>query len=209
MPPEVLDRVFEPFFTTKSPGKGTGLGLASVRALLERVGGVVTVESAVGEGTEVRLRLPRVEQVLVSPSPAPVVARSRPCAVLLVEDDPALRRGLRRVLSRDGHQVTEAWDERSARAAWTPEARFELLITDAVMPDSDTDALIASFCAAWPDAPVILCSGWTEDHALIERLRQREVTFLPKPVLPEALRAAIAAAQAGSAHELPSRSSGS
>ncbi|MBN9320047.1 MAG: PAS domain S-box protein [Caulobacterales bacterium] len=137
MPPHVLTRVFEPFFTTKEIGKGTGLGLAQVYGFVRQCGGAVTVDSAVGEGTRVALYLPRadVSEAEATPDAAPVdfssLAGRR---VLLVEDDAAVREVGEAALLEFGCQVTTAVDGREAVARLRAGERFEMLISDIVMP---------------------------------------------------------------------------
>lgn len=142
MSEDVLAHLFEPFFTTKKLGEGTGLGMSMVYGLMQQMHGRVTVESTPREGTTVSLRLPVVEPGMVAlavPSVAPLFEHRGHEAVLLVEDDEAIRRLSARVLRRAGYSVTEASDgddaaECLARRRISDEPPFALIISDIVMP---------------------------------------------------------------------------
>ena len=111
-------RIFEPFFTTKAPGRGTGLGLATVYGIVKQSGGVIDVESEPGQGTTFHIFLPAVAESAVdaahaAPRPATSVESA---SILLIEDDAALRRLLARSLERVGHRVRDAADSDEALA---------------------------------------------------------------------------------------------
>jgi two-component system cell cycle sensor histidine kinase/response regulator CckA len=148
IPPEVFARMGEAFFTTKPAGQGTGLGLATVRELLAGVGGVLIMSSAAGRGACAAVHLP----ALAPPGESGVV--------LLVEDDPALRRLAERALARRGWDVVAA---ASAEAALLepPAGGLAALVTDVSLPGLDGAALAAEMrrIAGRPDLPVVLVSG--------------------------------------------------
>ncbi|MBV8614838.1 MAG: response regulator [Acetobacteraceae bacterium] len=147
--PDLLARVFEPFFTTKEPERGSGIGLASVRVALKGMGGAVTIASAPGRGTTLRLYLPLVG--------------AGTGTVLLVEDEPALRRVAAKALRDAGWRVAEADSaERALAHVARGTARPDLLVADVALPGMDGPALLASLRRERPGLPAILVSGYTE-----------------------------------------------
>jgi signal transduction histidine kinase/CheY-like chemotaxis protein len=192
MTTEVLRHVFEPFFTTKAPGKGTGLGLATVASIVDQHGGAVVVQSEVGHGTTFEVRLPLV--AAPADRPARPAARSVQGAgetILLVEDDPFVRQPIRRLLERNGYRVLEAASGREALDAW--EARrgdVQLLLTDVVMPGGMSGRELASrLVQRGAGLKIIYTSGYAADAAA-SQLAASDL-FLPKPCPPEALLEAI------------------
>ncbi len=145
--PDLLARVFEPFFTTKGSERGSGLGLDSVRSSLQRMGGVVTIASAQGRGTTVRLHLPLLATATGS--------------VLLVEDEPALRRFAARALGNHGWRVMEADSAEAALALLAGgEDAPDLLVADVALPGMDGPALLGELRRERPRLPAILVSGY-------------------------------------------------
>ncbi len=138
IPPEVVARVFEPFFSTKGPGLGTGLGLTISKQLIEEVGGEVRVESEVGRGTRVLVRLPAAPSALrpgprASRAPASTgVPRGR---ILVVDDEPGVRAVLGRILGRE-HDVVACGSGRDARRILERDQSFDLVFCDLMMPDT-------------------------------------------------------------------------
>lgn len=156
---ETLAHAFEPFFTTKS-GRGTGLGLPTVRRIVTGAGGRADIVSGEGTGTTARIQLPLVatiEEAETPRRPAPVRGAGH---VLVVEDDPAVRRLLVRQLTRVGYTVAEASDGRIAlevlRAALTP---VDVVLTDLVMPNMGGEALTRQLAKEFPALPVLCMSG--------------------------------------------------
>ena len=196
MDAETMRRIFDPFFTTKEVGRGTGLGLATVHGIIEQSGGAVSVESRVGEGSEFRILLPALghDAIDVTPflaetkSPSPDARGSG--RVLLVEDDDAVRAGLRRMLAASGYDVAEAEDGASAIAALAAgQGGFEVLLSDIAMPFVDGRELAREVRRRWPSLPIILMSGFA-DPDILER-DVPGVTLLQKPLEPTTLLAAI------------------
>jgi signal transduction histidine kinase len=138
MPPDLVARAFEPFFTTKGAGKGSGLGLAMVYGFVKQSGGHVAIDSAPGEGTRVRLYLPRSDEADIAPEADPVplpFARARPGErILLVEDDPMVRSHAQMLLRSLGYEVVTAADGPAALALIDSGLDCDLLFTDVVMP---------------------------------------------------------------------------
>jgi PAS domain S-box-containing protein len=149
IPAEYLDRIFDPFFTTKTPGEGTGLGLSLVHSIVAEHGGAVNVESEIGKGTSFRVDLPlaRVGDAADCPAvtqpAAPTQATDR-LTILVVDDEPAIRRALSRYLTRRGHEVDVAED--GAEALRLLEAsdgdHYDVILSDLRMPGLGGDELI-------------------------------------------------------------------
>ncbi|MFY0526882.1 PAS domain S-box protein [Archangium gephyra] len=135
IPPEVLGRIFDPFFTTKPVGVGTGLGLSICHGIITSLGGEISVESQPGRGTTVRVVLPaaekgtRVEKQVAAPQ-VPITQRGR---VLIVDDEPAVGRALRRILRE--HEVELATSGRQALEKLSADTRFHAVLCDVMMPD--------------------------------------------------------------------------
>jgi signal transduction histidine kinase/CheY-like chemotaxis protein len=191
MSDEVLSQVFEPFFTTKQLGRGTGLGLSTVYGIVNQSGGAITVDSAPGKGTTVRVLLPSASaQPIVErasrldPVPEPMKAR-----LLLVEDEEAVRRLAQHALSRAGFQVQVASGGREALHDHLDSCEsIDLLITDVLMPGMDGVELAGLFRARCPLLPVLFVSGYP-----VETLRERLMAWpestrlLEKPFSPGTL----------------------
>jgi PAS domain S-box-containing protein len=189
-------RVFEPFFTTKDPGKGTGLGLATVYGIVKQSGGNVWVESAPGAGTTILVHLPHVE----GPVTRPVRASGRPSAsgtetILLVEDNLALRRLTARMLGRHGYEVLEAQDGRAAlRLARAHTGPIHLLITDVVMPKMNGPMVAERLTVIRPDTRVMFMSGYADSTSVHLGLIQPGVAILDKPFSEDDLVTAVRSA---------------
>jgi CheY-like chemotaxis protein len=185
-----LARAFEPFFTTKPKGQGTGLGLATVDGIVKQSGGFVAVESAPGEGATFSIYLPRHEGE-ADPAAVAVRAGSPPApgageTVLVVEDEPALRRLVCGTLERAGYAVLEA--ESAAAALAIPaatRARVALLLTDVVLPGLSGPALAARLASERPGLRTLFVSGHSEE--LLARLGSVGGPLLQKPFRAEAL----------------------
>jgi signal transduction histidine kinase/ActR/RegA family two-component response regulator len=161
--------VFEPFFTTKEVGRGTGLGLAVAHGIVTQHGGQIHVESELGAGSTFTVLLPRARGA--SPRSAVATAQPVPAAahetVLVVEDEPAVRRGVQRNLERLGYRVIAAQDgEDAMRLAGAPDAlpRIDLLLTDVVMPGIDGPELACRLRAQRGDLPVLFVTGYSADR---------------------------------------------
>ena len=193
MDADTMRRIFDPFFTTKEIGRGTGLGLATVHGIIEQSGGAVSVKSEPGYGSEFRILLPAipgaVQPVQPSAEPTSYVARGSG-RVLLVEDDPAVREGVRRMLGGSGYEVVEAADGAAALATLASEAdAIEVLLSDVAMPALDGRQLSREVRARWPQLPIVLMSGFADPDA-VER-DVPGVTVLQKPLEVATLVAAV------------------
>lgn len=162
---ETVDRIFEPFFTTKPRGEGTGLGLATVYGIAKQARGGVYVESEVGKGTSFCVYLPVTEDQAVTPkAPEPEKPLRTGGKVLVVEDDDSVRELVSRILTRQGFDVV-AWASGAAALAYCRDhrERFDLLITDVVMPEMSGKVLADGVTALDPHIKVLYMSGYTDD----------------------------------------------
>jgi PAS domain S-box-containing protein len=188
MSPEVQARIFEPFFTTKEPGKGTGLGLATVFGIVKQSDGLIDVESKPGAGTSFRILFPAVlEQVNPGPLRDSPVGRGNE-TVLLVEDADAVRRVARRALETHGYRVLEARNGREALGVIESHERsIHLVVTDVVMPEMSGRELVEHLRRRRAGAKVLFMSGYTDDAVVRNGVTQATDAFLQKPFTPLAL----------------------
>jgi signal transduction histidine kinase/ActR/RegA family two-component response regulator len=185
MTPEVLARVFEPFFTTKGPGKGSGLGLATVYGIVKQHRGYVVAESEPGRGAALTVYWPCVPSAVAAPAaPAAAAAPARGGreTILLVEDEAAVRQLLREILESSGYRVLEAphGPDALAVAEQQPD-RIDLLLTDVVMPHMSGRALADRLTAARPGLRVLYMSGYNDDAILHHGVRESGWVLLSKP----------------------------
>jgi PAS domain S-box-containing protein len=189
MTAEVRRHLFEPFFTTKEAGKGTGLGLATVYAIVQQAGGHIEVESAAGDGTTFRIFLPCAAEP--EPRPAPAVPGPRPSAgqtVLLTDDEDGVRALARQVLESAGYVVLEAASgEEALGLAEGHAGRIDVLVSDVVMPGMGGRELAECLRARDPALRVLYLSGHTEDEVVRQGVLRQELHFLAKPFSPAAL----------------------
>ena len=192
MDDEVKSRIFEPFYTTKGPGKGTGLGLATVYGVVKQSGGTTVVESAPGEGTTFRVYLPMEEGDVDEVRPKTVVPAQPPArrteTVLIVEDEEIVRELVCEVLSEHGYDVLCAPNGAEAmRMNAEHRGRIALLITDVVMPQMGGLELSRRLTALRPDLKVLYVSGYSEDDMNEQGVLSPDVEFLEKPFTPQAI----------------------
>ena len=194
-------RAFEPFFTTKPVGAATGLGLSVVYGVVAQAGGSVTMDSAPGRGTTIRITLPMPERIAASPvAPVATQALSKP-VVLLVDDDSVVRSTTRRLLTRSNFEVMEASNGTEALKIFESDpSQFNVLLSDIRMPGMDGVQLAQRVRSLTPGFPVVFISGF-DTTVLEETDALHEVQLLAKPFAADklfgALRAAIAARVAG------------
>jgi CheY-like chemotaxis protein len=196
-----LARLFEPFFTTKGPGKGTGLGLATVYGIVKQSRGYVWVTSAPGSGATFEIDLPAAGP---APAAAPAAVASHGAEVgggaapggretlLLVEDNVAVRAVARRILVRDGYTVLEAAHGVAALEVLERHAGpVDLVLTDVVMPQMSGRAFAEELERRRPGMRVLFMSGYTDDEILRRGVLTPGVGFLEKPFTAERLLEAV------------------
>ncbi|HOV61963.1 MAG TPA: response regulator [Candidatus Hydrogenedentes bacterium] len=164
MSPEVLARVFDPFFTTKKPGEGTGMGLAVVHGIIVDHGGAVMAESEPGRGSVFHAWLPRLSGIAPEPAENVVLpATPRGERILFVDDDPVVRRFAEQALGRLGYAVTVCRSGEEAEAVFSQQGgRFDLVITDRVMPGLSGDQLLERLRQQVPDLRAIIFTGFSD-----------------------------------------------
>lgn len=192
MDEETRQHCFDTFFTTKGPFKGTGLGLAAARRLVESSGGAITCRSQVGVGTTFEILFPVTREAVVEELAGPAEGRPRGSATVLVaEDDDNLRRLMTQVLGRNGYRVlaTETGEEALARARDFEEP-IDLLVSDVVMPGLTGPEIAATMQSENPELLVLLTSG-TADASVLAGLRPGTGGFLAKPFRPSGLIDAV------------------
>ena len=162
MTPEIAMRATEPFFTTKAPGRGTGLGLASVAGFVHSCGGFLVIDSTPSHGTSVSLYLPRGGgEALSAPRPAASPASGGGRRILVVDDDELVRQTTADTVEALGYHVVTAGGGAEAISLLRDDAGVELVLTDVVMPGVDGRELARWIEANRPEVRVVLCSGYT------------------------------------------------
>ena len=185
--------VFEPFFTTKQPGKGTGLGLASVYAIVQQSGGYVSVNSELGRGTTFKLYFPRV-QGQIHPGITAINTESIGGneTILLVEDEPALRDITASILRSAGYTVVEAnTPAKAIQLAETHSEPIHLLLTDVIMPHMSGVALSKRLKTSMPHLKVIFSSGYGGDELAKQLSAATDAVLLSKPFSKASLLALV------------------
>jgi PAS domain S-box-containing protein len=183
-------RIFEPFFTTKGPGKGTGLGLATVHSIAEESGGFLTVDSQPGMGSTFKMYLPALASP-VTTKPPESGAKSLPQGgqtILLVEDDEPVRSSTKLLLELFGYKVLEASGGQDAiHRVQEYSGPLDLLITDVVMPNMSGPELVERLKPLRANLKVLFMSGYTADAVLQPGDTQANVAFLQKPATMDVL----------------------
>lgn len=201
MDDETRARLFEPYYTTKEPGKGMGLGLATVYDVVTQSGGRIEVASEPGQGSTFMIFLPRVEDDAegAKGSAPGAPAAVKPLTVLVVEDEAEVRDLIREILQLDRHFVLEARDREEALAlSERHKGPIDLLIADVVLPGSITDDLVRRLTASRPGIRVLYVSGYLDDTEEIESI-PRVGPIIQKPftvaVLTQAVREVLIGAK--------------
>jgi signal transduction histidine kinase/CheY-like chemotaxis protein len=188
--PQHLGRLFEPFFTTKEEGRGTGLGLASVFAVVREHAGLVQVESQLGQGTTFHLTLPLSKEAPARASAAATPKRFDRRRALVVDDEAQLRKTLVRLLVVLGFECVQAGSAEEALPL--DDGSFDVLVTDLVLPGRRGSALAMELLERTPSLRALLISGFPKDSELATLPAQR-VRLLAKPFSYEELQEALGA----------------
>jgi PAS domain S-box-containing protein len=182
--PEARQKIFNPYFTTKEKGKGTGLGLAVVQGIVKSNNGAVTVESEVGKGAAFHVYLPTIKRKLTADSeistPLPMGCEH----ILLVDDEHPLVEIGRQMLERLGYSVATRTSSIEALELFRADPhRFDLVITDIVMPNLTGDKLAQKIIDIRNDIPVVLCTGYSEKFTHRNASEMGMHSFLMKPLV--------------------------
>jgi PAS domain S-box-containing protein len=196
--PRVQQQIFNPYFTTKEKGEGTGLGLAVVQGIVKSNNGAVTVESEVGKGAAFHVYLPTIKRKL---TPEDEISTPLPMGcehILLVDDEQPLVEIGRQMLERLGYSVAARTSSIEALELFKADPnRFDLVITDIVMPNLTGDKLAKKIITIRNDIPVVLCTGYSEKFTRRNASEMGIQTFLMKPLvmrdLANTVRQALAA----------------
>jgi two-component system, cell cycle sensor histidine kinase and response regulator CckA len=194
-----VGRIFEPFFTTKDPGRGTGMGLATVYGVLKQHGGWIEVDTAPRRGTTIRTFFPLSKEgfVAASAKSESLPTESTPIndtTILVVEDEEMLREFVSEALGTLGYHVLSAANGRDALNVWAEHRdKIDLLLTDVVMPESISGRQLAhTLIRDKPNLKVIFTSGYSSELFGSEFEREKEHLFLAKPYLPDRLAQTVA-----------------
>ena len=198
---ENLGKIFEPFFTTKEVGKGTGLGLSTVYGIVKQSGGFIFADSVVGKGTQFDIYLPVHDG---EPAAAEIPTKRAneknrdlwgSGHILVVEDEDMVRAVAERALVRQGYVVETASDGEEGLALFEDGKRFDLIVSDVVMPNMDGPAMARKLREKYGDIRILFMSGYAEEQ-LRKSINLDNVYFLPKPFsvqqIAEAVREALA-----------------
>ncbi len=184
-------RIFEPFFTTKSKDKGTGLGLSTVYGIVNQANGLIRVASEPGKGSTFSIFLPAT--VHGADRPASVTSHALEESlrgtetILLVEDDPLVRRILAETLQTNGYTVLEASDGAAALEIARQRRQIDLLLSDVVMPNANGIEVARTIAAGRPALRVVLMSGYADDALSPYGLDAQDAVLLHKPFTEERL----------------------
>ncbi|MEM7413551.1 MAG: response regulator [Myxococcota bacterium] len=188
----IQGQIFEPFFSTKQGG--SGLGLAAVEGIAERHHAALAVSTAPGRGTRVRFLLPYTPGLAEAPATATRAIPSATGTVLLVDDEPSVRRVARRLLERAGFRVLEASSGRIALELASSEPVIDAALLDLTMPEQNGCEVAEALRQRTPTLPIVLMSGFDRDDVMARRDIPADYRFVSKPFsaadLVEAVRSA-------------------
>ena len=179
--PEIMAKIFDPYFTTKEVGKGTGMGLSISQGIIRSYGGIITLESTLGQGTTFRVLFPVIHEEIKAVAEEEAPARGSE-HILLVDDEEAVCAMGKAVLGRLGYIVTTHSRSNEALAAFAENpARFDLVISDQTMPGLTGIELARQLLAIRPELPIILCTGFSNqiDEASAKVIGIRELAVKP------------------------------
>ena len=201
MMPEVMSRVFEPFFTTKAEGKGTGLGLAQAYGFVKQSGGHIKIYSELGEGTTVKIYLPRTRRAQDSAEIAGNLGVEGGSEhILVVEDDEGVRAAVVDMLTELGYGVSRAENAEAALKLFESGAKVDLLFTDVVMPGAiSTREFTRRAQALYPRMLVLYTSGYTQNAIVHNGKLDDDAFLLSKPYRKDELARKLRSVFAGTA----------
>ena len=188
---DVLKKIFEPFYTTKAVGQGTGLGLSTVVAIVKRHYGRVNVYSEMGKGTTFKVYLPAMKpagRARKRPAEKTGLPRGNRQTILVVDDEPPIRKITQKTLAAFGYEVLTAPDGARAMAVYSKhKEKIDVVLTDMGMPMMDGAAVIRALTAITPDLKIIAASGLRSKNRMTKSLRGKVKYFLTKPYTAETL----------------------
>jgi CheY-like chemotaxis protein len=184
MSAETIDRAFEPFFTTKEAGKGTGLGLSQVYGFIKQSDGHVKIYSEPGEGTTIKLYLPRHEgdETATSADENMDSERGGGETILIVEDDDGVRQYASEILRDLNYQIIEAKDSATALRLLDADKKFDLLLTDVVLPGKNGRELASEVERRRPGTKVIFMTGYSRNAIVHHGRLDPGTELIPKPL---------------------------
>jgi CheY-like chemotaxis protein len=192
MPPEVLEKAVDPFFTTKPVGEGTGLGLSVIYGFIKQSRGHLRIYSEVGQGTTVKLYLPKARQSAVDLRPIAVeTPRGHGETILVVEDDATVRSIISDVLKDLGYNVLTASDARFAIPLLQSKGAIHLLISDVILPHVNGRKLAEIARTSRPALKVLFVSGYSENAIVRGDLIEAGMDMLTKPFALDTLGAKV------------------
>jgi two-component system NtrC family sensor kinase len=189
MSAETIDRAFEPFFTTKEAGKGTGLGLSQVYGFMKQSEGHVKIYSESGEGTTIKLYLPRRDGNDAAHSVDEPVSseRGRAETILIVEDDDGVRQYASEILRDLNYQIIEAKDSASALRLLDADKKFDLLLTDVVLPGKNGRELATEVERRRPGTKIIFMTGYSRNAIVHHGRLDPGTALIQKPLIERVL----------------------
>jgi two-component system NtrC family sensor kinase len=182
---ETIDKAFEPFFTTKETGKGTGLGLSQVYGFTKQSNGHVRIYSELGEGTTIKLYLPRYhgDEEVASPIEPGGSAKGLGETILIVEDDEGVRQYAAEILRDLNYQIIEAKDAASAMRLLDADKKFDLLLTDVVLPGKNGRELANEVERRRPGIKIIFMTGYSRNAIVHQGRLDPGIELISKPLI--------------------------
>ena len=191
IPADVCERIFEPFFTTNPTGEGVGMGLSVVKGIVTALGGAIAVEST-AEGTTFHVALPQVEQADEPSEIRPDQVPAGEETILFVDDERGIAQMAEHILESLGYRAVVMTEGAKALELFRNDPdKFDLLITDQVMPGMTGAEMFTEMRAIRPDLPAIMCSGFSEQLTRTDAIVLGISEVLPKPVTRSELANAI------------------
>jgi signal transduction histidine kinase/CheY-like chemotaxis protein len=182
MDKRTMENIFEPFFTTKEPGKGTGLGLATVYGIVTQNGGFIDVQSKIGRGTTFHIYFPRLIGAADNPRESDLSALKGSGTVLLVEDEEIVRHMATKILKKIGYRVINVETPQAAIALCENRAKkIDLILTDVVMPEMNGCEMIERISAIRPGIKVLFMTGYSADLVAQRGICEENMYLIQKP----------------------------